>query len=199
MRIGCFQPKYMLVRQPKVKSLNLNAVLTFKLLITISLLSCSTTNYLSSSMDKNMLISHWQPSLMGLDVAVTNSLCHSLNGNKKNQGLIISAWNCARAVSSKMEDIKLFIENYRPHLFAILETDLHGQHPFLGRRIPFTTDEINDKLKVDGYSIVLPDTWHLFNQARMIVYVSDNISFKNRNIPNTVNFLPNITLAVGIG
>ena len=63
-----------------------------------------------------------------------------------------------------MEDIKLFIEKYRPHLFAISETDLHGQQPFMGRRMQITTDETYENLKVEDYGIILPDTWHLFNQ-----------------------------------
>ena len=69
----------------------------------------------------------------------------------------------------------------------------------MGRKTKFTTDEIYENLKVEGYSIIIPDTWHLFNQARIIVYVSDDINFKKREIPDGVNFLPNITLEVGIG
>ena len=125
---------------------------------------------------------------MVLDAGATNSLCHSL---------IIASWNCVRAVTNKMEDIKLFIEKYRPHLLAISETDLHGQQHFVGRGIKFTTDEIYENLKVEG--IILPDTWHLFSQARIIAYASDDINFKKREIPDGVNFLPNIFSEVGIG
>ena len=59
MRIGCFQPIYALVHEPKVNSFDLNAELTF---VVITVFSISTTSFMSSTtIDKNMLISHWQP------------------------------------------------------------------------------------------------------------------------------------------
>ena len=62
-----------------------------------------------------------------------------------------------------------------------------------------TTNQIRDKLKIDGYSIWLPQTWFVHHQARIMVYVMDSINVKE--IKNNISEadLPSISCEVGIG
>ena len=58
--------------------------------------------------------------------------------------------------SDKLVDIKLFIEKHNPHLMAVIEADIHGPGSRTLRNKYYTTDEIRDKLHIDGYKIELP-------------------------------------------
>ena len=135
-----------------------------------------------------------------------NKIMHVQNGNRRNLGYRIAAWNCNRGLlkqgdrdSDKLTDIKLFIEENKPHLFGVIESDIHGPNSRIKRSATFTTDEIHDKLKIEGYSIYLPDTWKEHNQARLIVYISDLISVKVKDISLENKDLPTITFEVGFG
>ena len=62
-----------------------------------------------------------------------NEIMHAQNGNKRNLGYKIAAWNCNRGLltakdneSDKLVDIKVFIEENKPHLLRIIEAELHG-------------------------------------------------------------------------
>ena len=136
----------------------------------------------------------------------TNHLEHSLNGNRKT-GYKIASWNCNRGLiinnveseSDKLVDIKLFIEKHKPHLMAVIEADIHGPGSRTLRNKYYTTDEIHDKLHIDGYKIELPNTWTKHNQARIIVYISDELNAKKIDVTDDVDDLPTITLQVGMG
>ena len=141
-RIGCYQPSHMVSRQNKVKVIKYYSLLKLKFCLAFCMLALSPTNcLLSSFLDKTAISSQWQPGLIGLDARLNNKVCHSLNGNRSKEGIILASWNCGRAVMRKIEDIKLFIEKYKPHLLAISETDLHG--PNSGMRLTtFSKEEI---------------------------------------------------------
>ena len=84
-------------------------------------------------------------------------LTTKLNGNKQT-GYKLVSWNCGRGLllgtevdSTKFIDIKLFIQKYKPHLFAVIESDLHGPNTAaVNRRTKFTTNEIKEKLFIEG-------------------------------------------------
>ena len=66
-------------------------------------------------------------------LTLSNSLIHSLVGNKHN-GYRAAVWNCARGLilqdcsaSDKFIDIKLYLQKHQLDIFRILECDLHGQ------------------------------------------------------------------------
>ena len=143
--------------------------------------------------------SEWQCGLRGLAAGLTNKTCHTISGNRKQQGLVISSWNCGRAIFNKVTDIKLFIEEHKPHLYAISEADLHSPDSVPTRRSTLTTEEIQERLQVEGYTIILPDTWEAFNHARIIVYASNEIKVIKRENPVLIKDLPSITLEVGRG
>ena len=77
--------------------------------------------------------------------------------------------------SSKLVDVQSFLEKHKPHLLCITEADIHGPNSRINRRQNFTTEDINEKLKIPDYSIKLPDSWKTHDQARLIVFVSDDI------------------------
>ena len=112
-------------------------------------------------------------------------------------------WNCARGLlsenESKFVDVQNYIFKHKPHLFCVTEADLHGPRSRILRRNTFSTDELVEKLHIPGYSLVLPDTWKTYDQARIVVFVSDNI--KADVIPQNPNNhdLPLITFDVGLG
>ena len=54
------------------------------------------------------------------------------------------------------------------------------------------------KLNIDGYKLELPDSWTDFGQARMLVYVRNDVNFK-RQMMQSDSDLPNITLEIGLG
>ena len=63
----------------------------------------------------------------------------------------------------------------------------------------YSTDMVRDRLKISGYEILFPCSWHEFGQARLIVYVADSINYKQRDIHNLYSDLPNVTLEIGFG
>ena len=137
----------------------------------------------------------------------TNKVMHSLDGNRK-LGYKIASWNCNRGLlktgsdvlnSDKLVDVKMFIQEHRPHLFAILESDLHGKKSRTYRKNYLTTENIMDQLKIEGYSLHLPDTWYKFDQARLIVYINDDIKYKKTTVDDNINDLPTLTFEVGLG
>ena len=141
--------------------------------------------------------------LPGLSV---NKVCHILFGNRRVLGYKIASWNCGRgllvsksSISDKFLDIQLFIKKQNPSLLCIIEADLHGINSPSQRKTIFTKREIEEYLHIPGYTIILPDTWLNFNQARLIVYVREHISVKKRENPDCIIDLPSITLEVGIG
>ena len=63
----------------------------------------------------------------------------------------------------------------------------------------FTTRELQEKLKIDGYKLELLRTWDQFGQARLICYVSNEVCSIRRLSNPAYDSIPNITLEVGIG
>ena len=95
-------------------------------------------------------------------------------------------------------EVKLFVAKHEPHAFGIVESDIHSQISRVDRQKVFSTDEVIDKLKIDGYSLELSDTWEHFDQAQIVVYMRFDIIYK-RYLPNYCPNLPNISFEVGIG
>ena len=62
------------------------------------------------------------------------------------------------------------------------EADLHGLRSRITRRKNYSTQDLLEKLYIPGYSITLPDSWKLHDQARLIVYVSDEIKAVVRGV-----------------
>ena len=185
IRIGSFQPNKIKHSSSRMKSTTKHRMsLILHLLLSLFMIGQSETNpyhistpaltlrYLTlSAVGSSTLGIEWQPGLQGSCAGLTNKVCHLLNGNRQKSGLKLCSWNCGRALTDKMIDIKLFVQNHKPVLFAIIEADLHGSNSSANRRTSYTTEDINSKFEIEGYSIILPDTWNLVVQARIIVMI----------------------------
>ena len=132
-----------------------------------------------------------------------NQLQHSIQGNRRSIGYKLALWNCGRGLltenENKIIDIKRYIEQNKPHLLCITEADLHGPKSRLNCKTVFSTQDIEEKLHITGYSLLLPDTWRHFDQTRLIVFVSDDI--KAAVVPQLPanNDLPIMSLDIGLG
>lgn len=113
MRIGCHQPRYLLGRQSRVENLMCSSVTMSKYLMTISFLGYACSKSMPRSVENDFTSFQWQPGLMGFGLDATNKICHMLTGNENINGINLASWNCARTLTEKIEDIKLFIENYK--------------------------------------------------------------------------------------
>ena len=136
----------------------------------------------------------------------TNHLAHSLTGNKRRLGYKLSLWNCRRKLldqsnrdTNKFIDIKNFVEKNKPHVLSIIESDLFSTSSQSQRRFKLTSEEVTERLKIEGYKLVLPDTWEAFGQARVLAFVSDEVFYKRKTQSQATLDLPNITLEIGLG
>jgi hypothetical protein len=137
--------------------------------------------------------------------STTNALCHALIGNRRRLGYKLALWNCRKGLlgdknydSSKLTEIKLFIQKHNPHTFGIIESNIHALNSRVQRKTTFKTREVESNLNIDGYKIELPDTWNDFGQARILVYVKNDINYKRQRMPSDTD-LPNVTLEIGLG
>ena len=134
-----------------------------------------------------------------------STLCHALNGNKRRLGYNLAVWNCRKGLlsesddeSTKLTEIKQFIQKNHPHTLGIIECDIYSAQCQVQRKTTFTTDEVTSRLNIEGYKIELPDTWYKYGLARVLVYVKDDINYK-RQIMAAHTDLPNISLEIGLG
>ena len=107
-------------------------------------------------------------------VASNNSLNHSLLGNRQRLGYKLAFWNCRKGLidnlthdTDKAIDIRRFIDKHQPHVFGVIETNLHSANSRVYRRTPVTKRQIEERLNIEGYNIELPDTWDNYGQARV--------------------------------
>ena len=110
----------------------------------------------------------------------SSSTTHAINGNRRRVGYRLSFWNCRKKLlnhhineTSKFVDVKCFIQKHKPHVFGLIESDLHSPLSNCIRKNKFSTEEVIDELKIDEYSLVFPDTWNHFGQARIVAYVKE--------------------------
>ena len=62
-----------------------------------------------------------------------NKIQKIINGNRRIIGYKLALWNCSRGLiqdgfSSKLEEIKQFVDLKKPHCFAIIESDIYNQN-----------------------------------------------------------------------
>ena len=90
------------------------------------------------------------------------------------------------------------LQNLRPHCFGIIESDLFGQN-CQKDRVKYTSEEIQEKFKIQGYKLELPSSWNTYGQARIICYVSEDIKYNRKFIRDGNDHIPTITLEIGLG
>ena len=133
----------------------------------------------------------------------TNLFWRMLHGNGRS--LNISAWNCRRGLldknneaTEKLLEIEQYIEEHKLHALCVIESDLHGATSRVRRNNPATSEIINASLGIEGYSIHLPDTWESHGQARIMLYIKDDLKCEIKRNPRDCNDLPSISCKIGI-
>ena len=128
-----------------------------------------------------------------------------MNGNGR-KGYNIGLWNCRRGLlnndktsTTKMVEVRQFIESKNLHLLCLVESDLHSQFSRILKTNPVNTEEINKVLRVPGYKILLPKSWHIHGQARVLVFASEDLNINIRDIGVENSDLPTISCEIGFG
>ena len=135
----------------------------------------------------------------------SNKLSHSLTGNKRI-GYKIGFWNCRKGIvsdsildTSKLTDVKQFVQKHNPHLFGIIESDLHGLNSFTNNRKKFSSEEIQRKLHIDGYRLLLPSSWQRYGLARVMMYIKDEVHHKLIKVKAEDEDLQSMSVEIGLG
>ena len=136
--------------------------------------------------------------------ASINKLAHVINGNRKI-GYNIAVWNCRKgliskqgAASPKVADIEQYLGKHQLHALGIVECDLHGPGSRMLRSHPLSTKDIHEKLHIEGYNILLPQSWYMYDQARIFIYIKENLQVKERKLQQENSDLPSISFELGL-
>ena len=62
-----------------------------------------------------------------------------------------------------------------------------------------STAQLYEKYAINGYQIILPTSWYLYNKARVIVYVKDDLNVKQIQLDPVSGHLQCINLEIGFG
>ena len=134
-----------------------------------------------------------------------NKLAHMLNGNK-NRSYNIGMWNCRKGLinkenlpTTKIVDVKDFLSANDLQILCLIEADLHGITSRVKRIKPITSREIEENLKVENYKTLLPQSWQAHGQARILLYVRDDINLKVKPLTRSDTDLPSVSCEIGVG
>ena len=132
-----------------------------------------------------------------------NKLAHTIHGNRRNLGYNYLGWNCDKGFLSqhKIEDLKIATEKYKPHVIGIAEIDIKRRENEDNENTLtfFSTEQVHSMFSIEGYKIILPDSWLEHNIARVIVYVKDDLRVKVKHLNVDKNHLQSILLEIGFG
>ena len=138
----------------------------------------------------------------GSDLSI-NKLCHIIYGNRRNVGYKYFSWNCDRGFISKKkhEDVKVFAERHKPHVMNIIEMDLRRNELNTNHKSTneLSTEQVNERFRIEGYRILLPASWKIYDKARILVYVSEEIRAKVIEPKKEEDHLQSILLEIGYG
>ena len=62
--------------------------------------------------------------------------------------------------------------------------------------ICLSTKQLNKKLEIPEYKLILPDSWAKYNVARVIVYVKDDIKVKVKHLAEENDHIQSIQLEI---
>ena len=179
----------------------------YRLVIYVIIFSCAKwtlTTWKSNQIYENdMIFLNQRGITWSFTTNNSNKLLHSLNGNRRNLGYKYFVWNCDRGFLSekKIDDVKVLVEQKKPHLFAIIEANIFRDE---GNKNPesvtnLTTSQVLEKFQIQNYYIILPDSWLKHNVARIICYVHNDIKVKKVNLKDDETHLQTVLLEIGFG
>ena len=85
-------------------------------------------------------------------------------GNKK-QGILNIQLNI-RSLYNKVNEIKMLAKREKPHILGITEAELRKSCHSL------------DAIKIPGYHLLVPKSWNVFGNARVVVYLKKSLLFE---------------------
>ena len=145
----------------------------------------------------------WCQGISWSSPAAANKLCHLTYGNRRNQGYKYCSWNCDKGFinENKIDDVKLFIEKYSPHVVGVSEVNIVRNEENLdsASNISISTAQLYEKYNIQDYKILLPDSWLHYNKARVIVYVRDDLNVKQVPLEVSAKHLQCVNLEIGLG
>ena len=183
-RIGLFRQKlgttnvYSDIRQDsRSGSLNVNMILKLTLIVLVlssTLNSGSGNIYQDCNNDGGFTVGrgnsfNWVKHLQWVNLhrlganQTSNFKARYLNGNIK-RGLINIHVN-VRSLYRKMSEIKRLIQQEKPHILGISECELKKNHHQL------------DKLKIPGFDLLLPKSWQVHGNARVVVFIKKTLHY----------------------
>ena len=135
----------------------------------------------------------------------SNKLAHMLNGNR-NRSYNIGMWNCRKGLvdkeslpTAKINDVKDFLRMNNLQVMCLIEADLHGMTSRIRRVNPITSKKIEENLKVENYKIILPQSRQAHGQARVLLYIRENINLKVKPLARENTDLPSVSCEIGVG
>ena len=95
----------------------------------------------------------------------------------------------------------MFAARHRPQFMGISEIDLRRNENNMNERSlsVFSTEQVHEKFKIEGYQIILPPSWLIHDVARIFVFVNDEMNVKVRQINQTESHIQSILLEAGYG
>ena len=134
-----------------------------------------------------------------------NKYARMVNGNRR-QCYNIGLWNCRKGLigesnlaTEKMVEVEQFMREQKLHMLCLVESDLHGPQSRIKRRNPIKESQLRSSLKIEGYRIILPQSWAVHGQARVILYVKEEMKIKMIPLARELTDLPCITCQIGTG
>ena len=125
------------------------------------------------------IINHLNPTKLSSTITMNNRkkskkekpnfLAKYKYGNKQGKGIINMHVNI-RSLKNKMQEVKNIVQKYSPHILGLSETELNK------------LNVKEENLKVPGYDIIFPKSWHLSGVARVAVYVKKSFKFEHIEI-----------------
>ena len=98
-----------------------------------------------------------------------------------------------------MTEIKHFIQDKKPQVLGIIESELFKTTSTANRAAKYTTEDVIDKLSIEGYKLILPASWEQHGIEQIIMYVSEDLKYKTKPPVAGSEDLPTITVEIGIG
>ena len=70
----------------------------------------------------------------------------------------------------KMEEVKDYIRRHEIHYMILIETNIHGNksNKILGNK--YKKKEVEDMMRIEGYTLELSDAWQNHETSRIIMY-----------------------------
>ena len=95
--------------------------------------------------------------------------------------------------------MKDFLRTNDIQVMCLIEADLHGITSRIRRVNPITGKKIEENLEIENYRIVLPLSWQAHGQARVLLYVREDITLKVKPLARENTDLPSVSCEIGVG